>query len=490
MSELAPMLPEVFLALTLIAVIVSEVTYHGEKVRLIVPMALVGLIVTLVQTVLCFRLPAAQVFNQSVAIDGVSLFFKLLFVVLAVLSILGASHTKEIPEDRRSEFCALIVAATLAMGMAASSTDLLLAFLALQFMNVIAFFLAGFSKRSVLSTEAAVKYMAFCAVAGALFLYGMAMLLAHAHSLNIYEIHQALDKNPLPFGKSLVIIGLTFISFTFQVAVFPMYLWAPDVLDGAPTPVSSFLSVGTRAAGIAVMLRFMIVVFAKPGTAGSGAWEVLGPVDWTQIVGWIAGLSMAFGGLLAFRQVAAKRMVGYLIVAESGFLLLGLLVLDEVGVGALLYNLVIELFALVGIFYILSFFHDELGTDQLVDLKGMLRRSSLESFFLVIFLLCLVGVPPTPGFIGKFTLIGVALKHQWPLLTAVSIISMVLCSVAVARLAFHLIGDFSKPVEEAIPPNLYRRSFLLALAFPIMLAAVFAEALLQWTGRSLGFILW
>ena len=174
-----------------------------------------------------------------------------------------------------------------------------------------------------------------------------------------------------------------------------------------------YLSVwDSRAAGIAALaLRFLIVVFAKPSQE-AGQWEVLGALDWTQIVAWVSGLSMAFGGLLAFRQVAAKRMVGCLIVAESGFLLLGLLVLDEVGVGALLYNLVIELFALVGAFYILSFFHDELGTDHLVDLKGMLRRAAPESVFLVIFLLCLVGVPPTPGFIGKFTLIGEALRHH------------------------------------------------------------------------------
>jgi NADH-quinone oxidoreductase subunit N len=487
-NELVSMLPEAFLALTLIAVLVGEVTYHGEKMRLIVPIALIGLMTTLIQTALCFQLPATQVFNHSIAIDGISLFFKFLFVVLALLTIVGSTHTKEIPDEKRAEFCALIVASTLAMGLVAASSDLLLAFMAIQFMNILAYFLAGYSKRSVLSTEAAVKYMAFCAVSGALFLYGMAVLLAQAHSLNIYEIHQSMVQTPLPHGKTLVIFGLVFLSFTFQISAFPLYLWTPDVLEGAPTPVSSYLSIGTRAAGFALVLRFLIIVFAKPGQT-PGQWEVQGVLDWPQIVAWISGLSMAIGGLLAFRQTAAKRMVGYLIVAESGFLLLGLLVLDEVGVGALLYNLVIELFALVGAFYILSFFHDELGTDHLSELKGMLRRAAPESVFLVIFLLCLVGVPPTPGFIGKFTLIGEALRHQWPLLTGVAIASMVLCTIAVARLCFHLIGDFRAPLT-AVAPSLARKAYLLVVSVPIVLVGVFAETVLHWTGKSLGFILW
>ncbi|HUP56105.1 MAG TPA: proton-conducting transporter membrane subunit, partial [Bdellovibrionota bacterium] len=420
MNEFLAMLPEVFLALTLMAVIVGEITYHGERLRLIVPIALLGLAVTLAQTVLAFQNPAAQVLSRSIAIDGISLFFKLLFIVLAILSIIGSTHTKEIPEGKRAEFVALVVASTLAMGLVAAAADLMLAFLALQFMNLIAYFLAGYSKRSMLSTEAAVKYMAFCAVSGALFVYGLAILFAHSHSLNMYEIHRALSDSPLPHGKTLVIFGLIFISFTFQMAAFPMYLWTPDVLEGSPTPVSSFISIGTRAAGFALALRFLIIVFAK-ATGEAGRWEVLGPLEWTRIVAWVSGLSMAIGGLLAYRQVAAKRMVGYLIVASSGFMLLGILVLDEIGVGALLYNLVIELFALIGIFYVLSFYHDELGSDRLTDLRGMLRRSALESVFLVIFLLCLVGLPPTPGFIGKFALVGVAVRHQWPILAAVAI---------------------------------------------------------------------
>src|SRR4051812_2037128 len=123
MTEVSALLPEIFLALTLVAVIIGEITYHGEQLRLIVPMALIGLAITLIQTVIAFKMPAAQIFSRTIVIDGISLFFKILFLVLAGLSIVGSTHTREIPEDRRAEFCALIVASTLAMGIVAASAD-------------------------------------------------------------------------------------------------------------------------------------------------------------------------------------------------------------------------------------------------------------------------------------------------------------------------------------------------------------------------------
>ena len=217
-----------------------------------------------------------------------------------------------------------MLASTLGMSLAASAADILLAFLSLQFVNILAYFLAGYGKRSALSAEAAVKYMAFCSVAGALMLYGLAILFSSAHVFNVYEIHKALVASPLPRDSMLVVFMLLFLSLSFQFGAFPMYLWTPDVLEGAPTPSSAFLSFGTRAAGLAVALRMLIGMFAQPG-AIAGQWQVLGAVDWTRIVAFVSGVTMLVGSLLALRQKGAKRLVGCLVVAETGFLLMGLL---------------------------------------------------------------------------------------------------------------------------------------------------------------------
>jgi NADH-quinone oxidoreductase subunit N len=489
MKEFFLIMPEVFLALTLAFVVAGEITYYGEQVRLIMATSLLGLAGAFIQTVISYQYGAAQIFGGVLSIDGFSLFFKLLFISLAAFSISSVSQTREIAFERRTEYFALILSATLAMCLVASSADLLLAFLSLLFLNIISYFLAAYGRQSILSIEAAVKYLTFGTVAAALLLYALAILFASTHSLNIYEMHKALVTTPLSPKVMLVVFGLSFIALSFQIGAFPMYLLVPDVLEGAPTPVSAFLSVGTRAAGFAFATRFLVVVFAQP-TLNKGQWQVLGQLDWTEIVSVIAGMTMMMGSLLAFRQQGAKRLIGNLVVAETGFLLMGLLVLDEVGIAALLYNLVIELFALMGSFFVLSFLYNELKSDRLDDLRGMLKKAVPECICLVMFLLCLVGSPPMPGFIGKFTLIGVVIRHQRLALATLGVISMVISTIAVARLAFHLIGDFRQAIEAPVSPSLTRKIFLAALILPMMLVGIFADFVFKWAGHSLGFIFW
>ncbi len=482
-------MPEVFLALTLAFVVAGEITYFGEQMRLITATTLLGLAGAFVQTVISYRYGAAQVFGGVLSIDGFSLFFKSLFILLAILAVATASHSSEIEARRRTEYCALILAATLAMCLVASAADSILIVLSVLFLNVISYFLSAYGRKSVLSTEAGVKFLSFGAVASALFLYALAILFAYTHSLNIYEMHRALIQNPLPPTVMLVVFMLSFLSLSFQLGVFPMHLLVPDVLEGSPTPVSAFLSMGARAAGFALTTRFIIAVFAQPGVL-RGHWQVLGAFDWTSMVSLVSGLTMLVGALLAFRQKGAKRLVSYLVVAESGFLLMGLLVLDELGIAALLYNLVIELFALFGSFYVLSFLVEELKSDRLEDLHGMLKRAVPECICLLVFLFCLVGSPPLPGFIGKFTLIGVAVRHQRFVLALAAIVSMVISAVSVSRLAYHLIGAFRETSGAPVQPSFSRHSFLTLFVIPMTLVGLFADFVFSWAGQSLGFIFW
>lgn len=490
MKDFILVLPEVVLGLTLGFIVLGEITYHGEKLRLTAATALLGLGGAFLQILMVYQYGAAQAFGHTLSIDGLALFFKMLFVGSAALTIVGAMHTREIPTDRRTEFFALIVASTLGMCLAASASDMLLAFLSLQFLNVVNYFLAGFGKNSFRSAEASVKHLIFGVAAGGLLLYSLALLFGATKSLNIYEMHRALMVTPLPQKALIVSFLLALLSFCFQVGAFPMHLWTPDVLEGAPTPVSAFISLGSRAAGFAVAIRFFFVVYAQPALA-PGQWTVLGRVDWTHGVAVIAGLSMIFGALLALRQSSAKRLVGCLVVTGAGQLMLGMLVLDEVGIAALLYNLVIELFALIGIYYILAFFYEELNSDQFKDLRGMMGRAVFECICLVVFLASLVGLPPLPGFIGKFTLIGAVLRHGLPVLAAVAIASIVISTVAVSRLFFHLIGDFGRDGQATlVASSTKRKAFLAVLIFPLLLTGVLAEPLLSLAGQSLGFILW
>ena len=488
MKDFLLIMPEIILVLTLAFVVIAEITYSGEQMRLVTLISLLGLGGVFFQTLISYEVGAAQVFHGALSIDGFSLFFKLLFIVLASLSIILVSQSKEISEGRRTEYCALILASTLAMFLASSASDIVIAYLSLLFLNIISYFLTAYRGGSLRSTEASVKFLAFGGVSSALYLYAMALLFSQTHTLNIYEMHQALSIHPMHPQGVLVVFVLLFLSFGFQIGAFPMNLIVPDVIQGAPTPSSAFLSIGARAAGFAITTRFLIVLFSQPGLA-QGQWQVLGSLDWTKMMSTVSGLSMMIGALLAYRQMSAKRLVGNLVVAETGFLLMGIVVLDEIGVASLLFNLVVQLFALMGVFYVLSLIYNELESDHLEDLRGMLRRGVPETLSLILFLFCFVGSPPTPGFIGKFTLIGAAIRHGRYPLAIVGILTLFISMSAVARLSYFLVGDFRRtylPLGHSVA----QKSFLVLLVIPLVLSGIFANFLFSWARQSLGFIFW
>ncbi len=499
MSDFLQIMPEIFIALTLAFVVLGELTYHGEQMRLISATAVTGLAGAFVQTLVARHTGNAHAFGQALAVDGLSFFFRLFFILMAVFAVLIASFGTEISKGRRSEYFALILGATLALCLASSSTDLVLSFLALQLANLVSGFLAGYGRRSPRSTEAGIKFLVFSAVSGALMLFGLALLFTHTQSMNISEIHQNLLSHPLPHVTALVVFLLVLLPLLFQVGAFPMYLWAPDVIEGAPSPAAAVIVVGTRAAGFVIALRFLMSVFGQPALA-IGEWQVLGSLHWPDIVAAVAGLSMICGGFLATGQKSAKRMIGCLMVATSGQLLLGVLVLDIQGVAAVLYSLFVDLFSVMGIFFVLGLFYDELQSDQLASFRGCLRRAVPESICLVIFLLTFVGLPPTPGFLGKFALIEVAVRHGRPVLGAAAIASMALSLFAVARLFYSLMDPVAEksgtqvlsiqPSERALARRVPMRIVLALLIAPVLLMSLFSEHVMAWAGKSLSLILW
>ncbi len=497
MTDALLIIPELFIALTLVLLLIGEVTYRGEKVRLLTITTLVGLLGAFFQALVAYRYGAAQIFHHALSIDGLALFFKTLFIGLGFLSVAAASQSKEIESSEMAEYHALTLLGVLAMVVAAESAHLLLGALALQVLNVVGFLLASFRKKSMASAEAGVKLLMFGAVAGVLMVFGIAVLFSETGSLNIYEVHRALTAGAGSSQVLLVSFGLLFLSLCFQIAAFPMYLWAPDVLQGAPTPSSAFLSVGIPATGFAVALRWLVVLFALPQTGDAGVWSAREAVPWSAILALAAALTMLAGALLAIRQNSAKRMAGCLMVAQSGFGLLGLLVLDRTGFAALLFQLLTGVVAGVGTYFVLSVLYDAIGSDELSRFRGMIKRAVPECICLILFLLTWLGLPPTPGFAGKFALIGSVFRQGWTLLALIAVASLFLSVVAAARLAFSLMGEpesspssVSADGSGTLAPTAARTVLLALLVIPLLLAAIFSDALFHWSTASFGLILW
>jgi NADH-quinone oxidoreductase subunit N len=492
--------------MTLVFVMLAEITYHEENRRLTVWTSLMGLFAAGAQILLSYHFGPSQAFSGTLSVDALAQFIKLIAIILAAVSILISEKAGEIDRRVGSEYIALIFAGTLALCFIASATNLFLISACLALLFVVCFFLAGYKKQSVRSSEASIKFFVMSSVFLGLFLFGVAILFAFTHSLSLSGIHQALEASSVSPPVSTAALSGVFIllllGLLFTIGTFPAHFWTPDVLEGAPTPASGYLAIAPRLAGFAVLIRLFFTAFSTVG-GHSTQGQVLGGVDWTLPVAIVAGASMIIGSLLAYRQKSGKRLVASLAIANTGALLMGLITLDEVGVSSILYSLWIELFSILGIFFVLSLFVDALQSDELSKFRGTLMRALPESVCLLLFLFCFIGFPPFPGFIGRFALIGSVVRHQEFALAGICIFSTAVSAAAVVRLAFSLIGDSRARTsfrlgntdhsDEFFPTALTpfrRRLFLALMAVPLLFSSIFAQALFDWAGRSLGSIFW
>lgn len=492
MKDLFYLLPEILLAITLVFVIVGEVTYFGENVRLISATAIVGLASALIQALINFRQGPAVVFAGTMAVDGMSFVFRLFFIILAGLSIVSVSQTKDIDKVRRAECYSLIIAVTIAACFAASAVNLLLIFVALQMTSLLGGLLAGFSKGSTKSNEASFKYLVFAVVGSGLLIYGFGLAFSFTKVLSLYEIHKILLSDPMNYRLGLSAFVLVFLALAVHMGAFPMHAWVPDVLEGAPTSVSAFLALSQRATGFAVAIRVFFEAFAQPALAPAnlGQWIILGSVDWTKIVALSAGVSMLIGVLLALRHESTKRMVAALLVSQTGQILLGLMVLDATGLSSVLYTWFVDLFAVVGVYYVLAILREEAKGEKLKDLNGMLARLPIESISLILFLVAIVGLPPMPGFMSKFMLMGSVMRQGWVILGALMVTSMAISWVVIARLSFAIVGNFRKAHKETPPTSIQRKLFLATLAVPLILMTLYSQTVFDWTVQAISQILW
>ena len=346
-----------------------------------------------------------------VAIDGFALFFKAVFLVSAALTVMMSGPYLRVEGVRSGEYYFLILCATLGMMFMASGVDLITLFIGLETMAVSFYILAGYLKPSQKSNEAAVKYFLLGAFSLGILLYGMSILYGVTGSTHLREISTALlgqEDNPV-LALALILLAA---GMGFKIAAVPFHMWAPDVYEGAPTPVTAFLSVGSKAASFAMLLRILFEGL-----------QVLTP-DWQFVLAVLAVLTMTVGNIAAITQSNLKRMLAYSSIAHAGYVLIGVVVGTQRGVTAALVYLGLYLFMQLGAFAVITMLRrrDVVG-DELKDLSGLYLRNPAAAIAMLIFMLSLGGIPPTAGFMGKVWVFGAAIDGGWAWLAVVGVVN-------------------------------------------------------------------
>ena len=494
MKELLLLSPEIVLLLTVVGIVISEIAYFKEKFRFTTMIALLGLSIAILNVFLTYQESATVLFSGLLSVDGLSLFFKLFSIFLAIVSVCLTVFTREIPEEKRPEYYSLFIAAALMMCFVASASHLIMIFISFVALNFVGIFLVGFRQQSVESTQSATKYFFASSVSSALFLFGSVILYSHVGTLDLYEIHKFLQENPMQPKVHGLVFFLMFFSFATNAGLFPMSLWFGDTLHGAPNPSSLVFSLGVPAAVLSSAIRTFGVLFSQKAF-GFEDWSVWPSLDWTAIVSLSAAITFLMSAIVSFKQVSVKKIIASLVMMEIGFLTLGLNVLDQVGLGALLYSIIVDLFSLAGVFCAFSFLKELVGTDSLEDIGRSRQGAGVEAFFLLVFLSSFLGMPPFPGVLSKFALIGSVMRSGSYALVIVSLFAMIVCVKTFVQLAFALFGKMTADREKndqiaLFSVNRKSRLFLFGLTLPLFFLTAFANLVFHWTERTVRIILW
>jgi NADH-quinone oxidoreductase subunit N len=473
--------PELALTVTFCVAIIADLIFRRST--LVVPaLAMAGLIVA---GFLVVGQSGEQVsiFSNMVAVDSFAGFFKIIILVSAILVVVFSLGSAELNSKGRSlgEYYALLIALTLGMVLMAGASNLLMMYLALELSSLSSYILSGYTREAPDSSEASLKYVIFGAVSSGLMLYGISIIYGIAGSLDIYTINQVLAQGNYNTLTLLIAGILVLAGFGYKISAVPFHFWTPDVYEGAPITITAFLSVASKAGGFAMMIRYLKVTFIDTSVVSlpAGMWASLKGVDWMTIVAVLSVLTMTFGNLVALWQTNMKRLLAYSSIAHAGYMLMGVVVLSNDGLAAIMLYFSVYLFMNLGAFYIVMLVANQIGSEDMEDYKGLGPRAPFITVALAIFLVSLTGLPPTAGFIGKLYLFAALLNHGWIWLAIVGALNSVISLYYYVKVFRNMY--LHAPDQSATPLtfSMMQRVTVLILLVPTLLFGLYFGPLVQ-----------
>jgi len=410
--------PQLIVALSAMVVLLADLILPRDRKSALAYLSLLGLALSFVASILLWG-QEGLAFADMAVLDALSLFFGFIFlIVTAIVVLLSVDYIVQ-QGINYGEYYALLLFAASGMMLVAASANLIVLFLGLEMLSISLYILTGFAHRRPASGEAALKYFLLGAFASAFLLYGIALTYGATGTTDLARIADFLQRAGSPPDPMLLIgAGLLLIGFGFKVAMVPFHMWVPDVYEGAPTSVTAFMSVGTKAAGFAALLRLLFL--ALPSLQSY----------WTLALAVLSALTMTTGNVLAIAQTNIKRMLAYSGIAHAGYLLAALASASQRGAASILFYLLVYAAVNLGAFGMVIALgqREEEGGEylNLTDYAGLgFRRPALAAVF-AIFLLSLGGIPPTAGFVGKFYIFSAAVEANLIPLAVIGILNAIL----------------------------------------------------------------
>jgi NADH-quinone oxidoreductase subunit N len=477
-------LPELTLTVAMLLVVVIDSTRARWRDAANFALSAAALVAALF---LCMQVDVSRgqvIWQDMVVSDPLTRFFKVLLIGASLLVLVMFRRSRELAGLVMSEMYALLLAVTLSNLLLAAANDLTMLYLALEMVSITSYVMVSYMKGDRLSNEAGLKYILFGAVSTGVMLYGLSLLYGMTGTTSIPGIRDYLGTGATDGTRwALYVVALLIIAgFGFKTAAAPFHFWCPDVYQGAPTPVTAFLSVAPKAAGFAVMMRFFYFGLTREN---NGMWGLDSIINWQSMLILISVLTMTIGNIAALTQTNMKRLLAYSSIAHAGYMLMGVVAMSQNGARGMMVYLLAYVFMNLGAFLVVTLIHYHDGTFDLRDYPGLYRRAPLLTVAMAIFLLSLMGIPPLVGFMGKFYVFAAIVESGPAWFAVVGAVNAAIAAYYYARVLKTMVidaGNEDKP-KMALPALEY--VWIVVLVAANVLPLLFWGSIDGWTLASL-----
>ena len=480
--------PELLLVTIILTAVIYDLLTKPSESQRVGLLVFAGLILTLFANWFTSAERNITLFLDSLALDPFAQFFKTLIIVSTLFIILMSRKSEELRIYRTGEYYTLISIMVFGMFLMVSAIDLIMVYLSIEVVSISSFILAGYLKKDQRSNESSLKYVIYGAFSSGLMLFGLSILFGLTGTTKFFEIQNALAGLDTSSHFALIIASIFILAgFGYKISAVPFHFWTPDVYEGAPTPVTAYLSVAPKAAGFALAIRFFHVLFTDAGLlldSGNG----ISTIPWPQVLAGISVATMTLGNLVAIQQSSVKRMLAYSSIAHAGYMLMAMPILSGNGVFAIMIYLVMYLFMNLGAFFVVIVVKNKTGGETFEDFRGLGWEMPIVGIVMALFMLSLTGIPPTAGFIGKFYLFAAVIKagpgFYWLVFAGAvnSVISLYYYMHVVKVMFFE--GESKKKL---LFPSVLESTLIITLAVPTLLLGIYWTPIAEWITNSLRF---
>jgi len=479
LANLSLYIPELLAIFTMVGLLFIEATYPDvEKGRkFFFGAAATGLVLSLVMLIKNLGVEPTPLFTNAVIIDPFSTVIKILMVMGTLFTIYLATQSKDIYSNMKAEFALLAIGVLVGGMLLASANNMLTTYLGIETLSILSYIMATLKKNDDRSSEAGVKYVLYGGVASGAMLFGISHIFGVFGSIQFVEIYPMI-KGLTTLQMAILIPSFLFffVGLGYKIACFPFHMWAPDVYEGSPLPVTAFFAIVPKMAGMAIILRVTMIFFGPENTVMH--------VSWVGVIQVVAALTMIVGNVTAIAQKSVKRMLAYSSIGHAGFMLLGVVVVDDVGVSAVLFYMVTYLFMTLVAFYITSFVSDKYGNDHFERFSGLGFRYPLMGVVMAAIMFSLTGLPPFAGFIAKFNIFYAAINQKLYTLVLIGGLTSVISFYFYVKVIRFMYFAPAESEEKIGGFGYINQGLITALAIPVLFLGIFWSGLITKIAHS------